>query len=165
MSKSKYDLLVKRKEMKILQLKEVIRNQLLEKYYLYEEIQGPQSEEYPLSRWENNKVVFYKKIYENVSDEDLETLEVLYDKEKALSMKVDDASIDETRAVRFNATTVVGYTYIFLGFLVGFILLINNLLLGLSTIFLGVVVGVTFLTAAHIIRQLNIIINNLNNDE
>lgn len=165
MSNPMYEALVKEKKHKIAHLNEAIRNQLLEKHHLYEEIQGPKSEEYPHSRWENNKVIYYKKTYENVTDEELKNLEALVDKEETLSLKADDDTIDETRAVGFVATTVIGFICIFFGTLVGFILALVYGWLGIVWVVLSVIAGIAFLTAAHIIRQLNIIINNLNKDK
>jgi hypothetical protein len=163
MSNPKYEALLKEREQKILDLKETKRKQLLEKHHLYEEVEGPKSEDYPFYRWENNQVIYYKKVYENVSDEELSYLDILCDQEQELSEKISDDYLEETRSVSFIATIVVGYFSIIFGIIRGiFYLLTEREGLGFTSIVAGIIAGIAFLTAAHIIRQLNIIINNLN---
>ena len=165
MSRLKYESLLKEKELKILQLKETKRIQLLEKYHLYEEVQGPKSDEFPHYKWDKDQAVYYKKVYEDVSDEELKELEVLFDKEETLNEKVQGDFIDETKPVEFTATTVFGFIFIILGLFTGVIFLREYGVLGFANVVEGLSIGIAFLTAAHIIRQLNIVINNLNKDK
>jgi len=52
--------------------------------------------------------------------------------------------------------------YIIVGVMIGIVLLATELPeIGFMVIFASIVIGIAFLTAGHIIRQLNIIINNL----
>ena len=51
MSRSKYESLVKEKES--------IRIQFLEKYHLYEEVQGSKSDEFPNYKWDKDHAIYY----------------------------------------------------------------------------------------------------------
>jgi hypothetical protein len=155
MGKEIYDSLIQKAELEIMKKKLIKRRELLEKYQLYTKVYGPQSSEYNNSAYENNKLVYYKKVYEEVSNEELEKLETL------LQLSLGLSSV-ETFSVRFGATNFIGYMYIIVGVLIGIVLLATELPeIGFMVIFASIVIGIAFLTAGHIIRQLNIIINNL----
>jgi len=157
MGKEIYESLIQKVESELLKEKMLRRKELLEKHKLYTEVYGPQSEEFNQVIWENNKPRYYKKVYEDVTDQELERLESL------VQVSLGESTI-ETNSVGFRGAEVLGIIYGFFSLVIGAFSLASGAIgMGLLVIFFGVSIGVGLLTISHMIRQLNIIINNLNN--
>ena len=75
MSKEKYDALMIQKFKEVKQLSEKKRINLLDAYGLYTKITSTEkSEEYPFAEYEGEKVTYYKKVYESISDDEQQHL-------------------------------------------------------------------------------------------
>ena len=158
MNSAKYEKLVNDKQNAISDLKAANRKMRLEKYKLFDEIQGPQSSEFPFNKYQFGKLIYYKKVYDDVSDIELDYLD-------SLILSPDGSELIETNAISFNAINFIGYLWITIGILAGLSLFNISYLLGFGIITGGIIVGVAFLAMGHIIRQLNIIINNLKKNQ
>ncbi|PKK99744.1 MAG: hypothetical protein CVV57_01450 [Tenericutes bacterium HGW-Tenericutes-2] len=157
MGKEIYESLIQKVDSELLKEKMLRRKELLEKHKLYTEVYGPQSEEFNQVILENNKPRYYKKVYEDVTDQELERLESL------VQISLGESTV-ETNSVRFRGAEVLGIIYGFFSLVIGVFSLASGAIgIGLLVIFFGVSIGVGLLTISHMIRQLNIIINNLNN--
>ena len=158
MNHEKYDLLLQEKIKKVNALNKQKKEIILDSFGLYTKVTSDvKNDDFPFSETFNEQIIYYKKVYEDISDEELEEL-IKIDQE----IKGDSFDQSELTYHRNNIkfSNGLGILTIILGFIVFVILMSNEVPVyyGIISLISSFIMASILFSLSHIAAQLNHII-------